>query len=83
MKIMVMKMGEGVGTPEKVSEELRILKEYLMQFASPGTDLEVFPTKGVKAVTCAKDVSFVVPSAVQVAIQGQKNGFDAIIMHAI
>ena len=83
MKIMALFPGEGVLVPEKLSEELRVRKEYLMQFASPGTDIEVFPTKGAKAMIHGRDMAMIVPSAVEIAIQAEKDGFDAIIIHAI
>jgi allantoin racemase len=83
MKIMVMFPGEGIFAPGALEKELRVRKEYLMQFASPGTDIEVFPTKGIKSPIHGRDIALVVPSAVETAIQGEKTGFDAIIMHGI
>lgn len=83
MRIMVIFPGEGILAPAKLSEELRMRKEYLMQFASPGTEIEVFPTRGPKVPICGRDIALLVPSAIETAIQGEKEGFDAIIIHAI
>lgn len=83
MKLMVMFPGEPAIFPEKANEELRLRKEYLSQFASPGTKIETFSTKGAKAMIHGRDIAMVVPSAVETAIQGEKDGFDGIILHGI
>jgi Asp/Glu/hydantoin racemase len=83
MRIMVLYPGEGSILRERLGEELRARREYLMQFASPGTDIEVFQTKGAKAMLRGRDIAMIVPSAVETAIQGEEDGFDAIIIHAI
>jgi allantoin racemase len=83
MKIMVMFPGQGIFAPEALEKELRVRRDYLMQFASPGTDIQVFPTKGIKSPIHGRDIALVVPSAVETAIEGEEAGFDAIIMHGI
>jgi hypothetical protein len=83
MKIMVLTAGERVPSPEERAQQLKARREYLMQFASPGTEIEVFATKGIKTIMRGRDIALVVPSAVETAIQGEKDGFDAIIIHAI
>jgi allantoin racemase len=81
---MVLIPGEEGGLmPGKPSEEFIAWKEYLMQFASPGTDIEAFPTKGAQYVLHGRDMAMIVPSAVQTAIQGEKDGFDAVIIYGM
>lgn len=83
MKIMVLVPGELAQSPEKVKEEIRVRKEYYMKYASPGTDIEVSPTQGTLAMLRGRDIAFIVPSAVEKAIQAEKDGFDAIAINAI
>jgi len=83
MKIAALLPGEGVLGPERQSEELKARKDYLMQFASPGTEIDVFPTKGTRIIMRGRDIALLVPNAVETAIQSEKNGFNAIIIHAI
>ena len=79
MKIMALLPGEGTLIPEAQSE----VRKYLMQFASPGTEIEVFRTKGTKEILRGRDIAMIAPSAVETAIQGEKSGFDAIILNGI
>jgi len=83
MRIMVLFPGEGVLPPEKLGEELRWRKDVLMQFASPGTDIEPFNTKGTKAMIHGRDAVMIAPSTLELAIQGEKDGFDAIIINGM
>ena len=83
MKLMVIFPGEPALFSEKDSEELRARKERLMQFASAGTEIETFSAKGAKAMVHGRDIALVVPSALAISIQGEKDGFDAIILHGI
>ena len=83
MRIMALLPGEGIGSPEERDEELRTLKEYFMQFSSLGTEILVSPTKGVEAIMHGRDIALLVPGAIGASIQAEKDGFDAVIIHAI
>ncbi len=83
MRIMVLFPGEGAYVPDETDDMLRARKEYLMQFASPGSDLEIFRASGASAMLHGRDIAMIVPSAVEIAIQGERDGFDAIIINAI
>ena len=85
MRIMAILPGpsEGLLSADELRQELKSNKEYLMKFASLGTDIDVFLPKGVKKLNRGRDIALLVPDAVEIAIQGEKDGFDAIIINAI
>ena len=83
MKIMVLVPGELADSAEKVKEEIQVRKEYYLTFASPGTQIEVSPTSGTKAMLRGRDIALIVPSAIEVAIRAEKDGYDAIAINAI
>ena len=64
-------------------EQLQLRKEVLISFASPGTDIEVSWAKGAQGMRHGRDIALVVPNALEIATQGEKDGFDAVILHGI
>lgn len=73
MKLAIIVPGE---LPSEAKEHL---EEELKRIASPGTETETFDIKGGK-IRVAADIDLAVPAAVELAVDAEKNGFDAIVL---
>ena len=58
-------------------------KSYFMNFASQGTEIEVFPTGGTPSITSVVDFALIAPGTVQNAKKAEKMGFDGIFLNGM
>jgi len=58
------------------------MEDELKRIGSPGTDTALFVTK-IERFGVAGDIDLTVPAAMELAVNAEKNNFDAIILNAM
>ena len=53
-------------------------REFIKNFVSHGTEVEVLSTGGPKTITTAVDFALIAPGAVSRVIEAEKAGFDGV-----
>jgi len=65
-------------------KEIKRREDDLKQSAlSPDTEIKAFPVKGPKQATSGLGVLLLTVGTVEKAAQGERDGFDAVILHGI
>jgi len=64
---------------EMPTEAWKPLENEINRIVSPGTEIALFDIKGGK-VRVASDIDLSAPAAVKLAVDAEKNGFDAIVL---
>lgn len=73
MKLAIMLPGE-------MAQEAWVpLEQEIKRIVSPGTEIGIFDIKGGK-VRVPADIDLTTPAAVKIAVDIEKNGFDAIVL---